>query len=211
MNRITILGTALAFVFGASAFGSGCTVKRVADDDSDDDGGSGGQTSGGQNGATGTGGSAATGGGTCSVAATDACSTCMSDSCCEAYVTCENDPDCWSCVTGVEGENGDTCGANPALHAKQRAYLECLGGPCNAECIGEAGECTEAAAEFQGSCGGCLEQNCCEPLGACFAHEGCWTDCVTDHNPSGCHEPTAHALYYALGDCARASCEDECF
>jgi hypothetical protein len=122
-------------------------------------------------------------------------------------VACEADPVCWGCVTGTDP---DACGSNQASHELQTAYLECYGGPCNEACIGASGDCTEAAEVYEPTCGDCLETNCCEALGACFAHEGCWIDCVTDHNPEGCHEPTAHALFYALGSCAQESCAEAC-
>lgn len=198
MKRTTLFGMGAVLALAVSALGTGCEVKQV--DEADDDG-AGGETSG-----AGTGGSTSSGG-TCGVEATDACSTCMSESCCQAYVDCEDDPDCWSCVTGT---NGDTCGMNSQVHAKQTAYLECYGGACNTECIGAAGECSDAAAELNEDCGACLEQNCCEELGACYGHMGCWVDCVTEHNSEGCHEPTAHALYYALGSCVQSSCQAEC-
>lgn len=143
----------------------------------------------------------------CSVATTDTCGTCMADTCCDAYAACEADATCWGCVTG---DDPDACGSTPASHELQTAYLECLGGPCNDACIGSSGACDEAADVYAPACGECLETNCCEELGACFAHEGCWVDCVTDHNAQGCHEPNAHALFYALGSCAQSSCSEAC-
>lgn len=150
---------------------------------------------------------ASTSGGACSLEGTDACTACMAGACCDAHVACQDDPVCWACVTGTDEA---ACGSNPASHELQTAYLECYGGPCNDACIGAAGACDEAAEVYEPTCGACLEQSCCEELGACFAHEGCWTDCVTDHDPQGCHEVDAHALFYALGSCAQTSCSEAC-
>lgn len=150
---------------------------------------------------------ATTGAGTCTPTAGDACEACVADTCCDAWTACEADALCWACVTG---EDGSGCDASADTHARVTAYLECIGGPCNEACIGATGACTEAVDVFADDCGTCLEQSCCDEVGACFAHEGCWVDCVTDHDSEGCHEPTAHALFYAMGACAQESCAAAC-
>jgi hypothetical protein len=151
-------------------------------------------------------------GGACTPDANDACEVCTAETCCDAWTACEADQGCWDCVTGTD----DSLCAAPGTHDRVTEYLECIGGPCVEPCIGASGDCEDAnAAEYFGDeCGACLEQNCCDEVGACYEHgepdEGCWYDCVTNHNAAGCHEPTAHALYYAIGECAQTNCEAEC-
>ncbi len=203
-GSLTVLSVTALLVLGAEACSS---------DSADGDAGANGAASGAgaAGGGTSVGGGPSAGGSggadTCTVSDTTACGQCMDATCCEAYVACEADDLCWACVTGTDG---DACAANAASHDKATAYLECYGGPCNADCIGSAGECTEASEVYAEECGACLETSCCEELGACFAHQGCWVDCVTDHNAAGCHEPSAHALFYALGQCAQTSCNEAC-
>lgn len=170
--------------------------------DSDNSPSGGGSGGGASDGAGGQGGQPA-----CEVAADDECAQCMAGTCCDAYAACEADEACWGCVTGTDE---DACGSTPASHELQTAYLECVGGPCNDECIGASGSCEGAEGTFAAACDACVQDKCCDELGACYAHEGCWVDCVTEHNSEGCHEPNAHALYYAFGSCVQSSCSAEC-
>jgi hypothetical protein len=198
MSRISALTLALAALTLAAAISAPACVVEEADDDANPTGGGG---SGGA-GAGGEGGQNA-----CNTEDPDACQACLAGTCCDAVVACQGDAPCWACVTGADGTQ---CAANPTSHELATAYLECMGGPCNDTCIGATGSCEEASSHYEEACGACLETSCCDQLGACYAHEGCWVDCVTMHNEAGCHEPSAHALFYALGQCAQTSCNAEC-
>jgi hypothetical protein len=147
----------------------------------------------------------------CASTTGDACNDCMASSCCEAYADCNADPDCVACVTAADGT---ACEKTPETHARVNEFLVCKGGACSGQCISDdAGTCANVANGFlPPNCVHCLEAACCSEVAACHANDGCWVDCLTEHDEAKCHgNADGHALFHAFSQCASQGCQAECF
>lgn len=147
--------------------------------------------------------------GACEGAPDGACGACMGEACCEVLTDCNADLKCKACV---EGTDTLACDTSEETHTRAVAFLECRGGPCAAPCVGASDDCQDKLDGFVAAeCQTCLETNCCAQVGACYAKEGCWIDCFTQHSELDCHaDPDGHALYHALGACYQQSCATAC-
>ena len=146
----------------------------------------------------------------CEEASADECIGCRKGACCEDLTACEQDPDCWACVEGIDG---DVCEANAETHARVQAYLSCRAGSCQADCLGEPGStCEAAAAELpEGECTSCIVDACCDLLAACHDNAICWTGCFNEHDSEVCHtDPDGHAIYHGLSSCIARGCGSAC-
>ena len=160
--------------------------------------------------ATTTTGAGGQGGDACAADIEGECGACMETSCCDAAADCQQDPACWACVTGVDG---DACESSPETHERVNVFLVCRGGACSEPCIGaSSGECEGLLDGLVAdACAGCLEASCCDEVAACHGNDICWVGCFTEHDPETCHsEPDGHALFHALGSCSSQNCDAEC-
>lgn len=136
------------------------------------------------------------------------CQSCVDSNCGAAATECAGDENCRKCLVSNDFE---ACHASDHIHELANTIWVCQANSCDSQCYGETGApAASCKGYYTGTCGECMEANCCTQVTKCISNAVC-KECAETGNEEVCHsQPQGHALFHALGSCSASKCKEAC-